>query len=129
MEDFLKKVAFLGLGTAAATREKISKTVEKLIKQGEITASQGKKLAEKLWADAEKTRKEIGRKIDEGIKAGISKAGFVPKKDFELLKQRVELLEKRLASSKLKSTQKKTQKRNIQEARKISRKTHVRSRA
>ena len=97
MEDFLKKVAFLGLGTVAATREKIEEGIEKLIKRGVITAAQGKKLAQKLLADADRTRKEIAKKIDAGVKAGISKAGFVTKKEHDTLKRRTEVLERKFA--------------------------------
>jgi polyhydroxyalkanoate synthesis regulator phasin len=97
MEDFLKKVAFLGLGTAAVTREKVEAGVEKLIKKGEITAAQGKKLAQKLLADVDRTRKDIAKKIDDGVKAGISKAGFVNRKEHDALKRRIEVLERRLA--------------------------------
>lgn len=97
MEDFLKKVAFLGLGTAAATREKIEESVEKLIKKGEITAAQGKKLAQKLLADADRARKDIAKKIDDGVKSGISKAGFVTKKEHESLKRRLVVLERKFA--------------------------------
>ncbi len=97
MEDFLKKIAFLGLGTAAVTREKIEEGVDKLIKKGEITAIQGKKLAQKLLADADRARKDIAKKIDDGVKSGLSRAGFVAKKEHDALKRRVEVLERKFA--------------------------------
>ncbi len=97
MEDFLKKIAFLGLGTAAVTREKIESGIDKLIKRGEITAVQGKKLAQKLLADADRTRKDIAKKIDDGVKAGISKAGFVTRKEHDALRRRMEVLERKFA--------------------------------
>jgi polyhydroxyalkanoate synthesis regulator phasin len=97
MEEFLKKVAFLGLGTAALTKEKIEEGVKKLIKKGEITAAEGKKLAQKLLADADRHRKEIAKRIDEGIKEGMAKAGLASKKDMDVLKRRITYLEKRLA--------------------------------
>lgn len=98
MENFLKRVAFLGLGTVAATKEKIEKGVEAMVKKGEITAAQGKELAKKLWADADRSRKEMARKIDEGVKQGIAKAGFVRTKDMEELKKRIAVLERKLAA-------------------------------
>lgn len=97
MEELLKKIAFLGLGTAALTKEKIEEGIEKLIKKGEITAAEGKKLAQKLLADADRHRKEIAKRIDEGIKQGIAKAGLARMEDVEALKKRVQRLEKRLA--------------------------------
>lgn len=97
MEEFLKKVAFLGLGTAALTKEKIEEGIEKLIKKGEITAAEGKKLAQKLLTDADRHRKEIAKRVDEGIKQGIAKAGLARMEDVETLKKSVQRLEKRLA--------------------------------
>ena len=97
MEELLKKIAFLGLGTAALTKEKIEEGIEKLIKKGEITAAEGKRLAQKLLADADRHRKEIAKRIDEGIKQGMAKAGLASIKDIEALKRRIKYLEKRLA--------------------------------
>lgn len=98
MEEFLKKVAFFGLGAVSATREKIEEGVNKLVKKGELTAAQGKKLARKLWADAERTRKDIAKKVDNGVKEGLARAGVARMKDVEALKQRVAQLERKLAA-------------------------------
>lgn len=97
MEEFLKKVAFLGLGTVSATREKIEEGIERLVKRGEISAAQGKKLAAKLLSDADRTRKEIAKKIDEGVREGLIKAGVARIKDIEALKRRIAQLEKKVA--------------------------------
>lgn len=97
MEEFLKKVAFLGLGTVSATREKIEEGIERLVKRGEISAAQGKKLAAKLLSDADRTRKEIAKKIDEGVREGMIKAGVARIKDIEALKRRIAQLEKKVA--------------------------------
>lgn len=102
MEEFLKKVAFLGLGTVAATREKIEQGIERLVKKGEISAAQGKKVAAKLLADADRTRKEIAKKIDEGVREGMAKAGVARIKDIEALKRRIAQLEKRVAEHEVK---------------------------
>jgi polyhydroxyalkanoate synthesis regulator phasin len=98
MEEFLKKVAFLGLGTVSATREKIEQGIERLVKKGEISAAQGKKVAAKLLSDADRTRKEIAKKIDEGVREGMAKAGVVTTKDIQALKRRIERLERKLAA-------------------------------
>ncbi|MEA3311342.1 MAG: hypothetical protein U9Q76_03890 [candidate division WOR-3 bacterium] len=98
MEEFLKKVAFLGLGTVTATKEKIEQGIERLVKRGEISASQGKKLAAKLLSDADRTRKEIAKKIDEGVREGMIKAGVVRMKEIDALKHRIERLERKLAA-------------------------------
>lgn len=98
IENYLKQVAFLGLGTFSASREKIETGIAKLVKKGELTAAQGKTLTGKLIADAERMRKAISKKIDEGVKAGLAKAGVVRIKDTQALKRRIEQLEKRLAA-------------------------------
>lgn len=97
MEEFLKKVAFLGLGTVTATKEKIEQGIERLVKRGEISAAQGKKLAAKLLSDADRTRKEIAKKIDEGVRESLIKAGVARIKDIEALKRRIAQLEKKVA--------------------------------
>ncbi|TET22599.1 MAG: hypothetical protein E3J71_05625 [Candidatus Stahlbacteria bacterium] len=97
MEEFLKKVAFLGLGTVTATKEKIEEGIGRLIKRGEISAAQGKKLATKLLSEADRTRKELAKKIEEGIKETMAKAGVARMKDIEALNRRIKRLEKKLA--------------------------------
>lgn len=106
MEDFLKKVAFFGLGTAAATKEKIEQGVKKLIERGEVTAAEGKKLAKKWIADADRASKQLGRKIDAGVNRALDKAGVVRKKDVTALERRIAKLEKKLASCEAKTTKK-----------------------
>lgn len=98
MEEFLKKVAFLGLGTVTATKEKIEEGIGRLIKRGEISAAQGKKLATKLLSEADRTRKELAKKIEEGIKETMAKAGVARMKDIEALRRRIERLERKLAA-------------------------------
>lgn len=97
MENFLKRVAFLGLGTATATKEKIEAGVQKLVKKGEITATQGRQLAKNLWADAERHSKEIKKRVNDGIKEGMAKADVARISDVEALKRRIAQLEKKLA--------------------------------
>lgn len=94
IDDFLKKVAFLGLGTATATKEKIEEGVKKLIAKGEITAAQGEKIVKKWLQDADKASKELGKKIDTGVNKALDKAGVVRKKDVDALERRITRLER-----------------------------------
>lgn len=98
IDDFLKKVAFFGLGTATATKEKIEEGVKKLIAKGEITAAQGEKFVRQWLKEADKTSKELGKKIDNGVNKALDKAGVIRKKDMDALERRVAKLEKALAA-------------------------------
>ncbi len=97
MENFFKRLAFMGLGIFSTTREKIKQGVDKMVKQGELTAAQGEKLYKKLVKDIEKTHKEISKRVDAGVKATMSKMGLVKKTEVEKLERRILQLEKKLA--------------------------------
>lgn len=96
MEDALKRFALMGLGTVTMTREKIEDSVQKLVKKGELSAREGKKLAGKLAKDAERARKEIAARVEEGIKQAAGKAGFARKEEVKLLKARITRLENKV---------------------------------
>lgn len=110
MEDFLKKVAFLGLGSITASKEKAEKGVERLVKKGEITAAQGERLLKKWLREADKTSKRLSQKIEEGVDAAMDKAGLVRGKDLAALERRIAKLEKKLAAFEKKTPRKKTAK-------------------
>jgi len=108
-DDYLKYIAFLGLGVFSETREKIETRIEKLVEKGELSAAQGKKLAKRLLDAADRRRIEIKKRVDEGVKSALARAGVARSKEVETLNRRIDALEKRLAAYEVKKGSKKVQ--------------------
>ena len=67
MIDTFKKTLLAGLGAAVVTKEKIQEGLEDLVKQGRISATEAKAMAEKIAEDGrhefDKTSAKLGEKV------------------------------------------------------------------
>lgn len=92
--DLLKNVFSLGLGAAAATKEQIEKTVDSLVKKGDISKEDSKVLI-KQWVE----KGELAQKqLDDSVKAKVNQAlnglNLATKEEVEELERRIVILEK-----------------------------------
>jgi polyhydroxyalkanoate synthesis regulator phasin len=91
MIETFKKTLLAGLGAAAITKEKVMEGLDELVKQGRISASEAKAMAEKI---AEDGRREFDQASDKlGDKVRDLLANFDSK-----LTERIEDLEARVAA-------------------------------
>jgi len=95
MFELLRKAAILGLGAIDLSEKKIKELVNDLVKRGEIKKSEGAKLLDEILKKAEKSRTEIEKKIQEGIRTALQKKDLDAKvksleKKIEQLKKKVE---------------------------------------
>ena len=67
-EQLLKKGLLLGAGIVAHAQDKTEKFVKELIKKGHINKTEGKKLAKKVYVEAEKSRKKITIFVEKDMK-------------------------------------------------------------
>ncbi|NOZ63734.1 MAG: hypothetical protein GXO71_02095 [Caldiserica bacterium] len=95
--DVIKKSFFLSMGIIALTQEKVKGLVNELIEKGEITESQGKKIAEEITKKAQETREVMEKNIEKIVLKIIKKANIVTNKDLKKLEKRVAELEKKIS--------------------------------
>lgn len=91
--DLLKQVFSLGLGTAVATKEQIEKTVEALVKKGEVSKEDSKELINQLVEKGEQAQQDIDDTVNKRVNQALSSLNLVTKDEFNELERRVRLLE------------------------------------
>lgn len=91
----LRKIGLIGIGVISLTQEKIEEFIQEMIKKGEISKEEGKKIVKEMLSEKEKQLKEMEDKINEKVKECIKKSGIATESDINELKKRIEELEKK----------------------------------
>ncbi|MBI4377517.1 MAG: hypothetical protein HY578_00300 [Nitrospinae bacterium] len=98
MFELLRKAVSLGLGAIDLSQKKIEELVGDLVKRGEIKKSEGAKLIDEILKKAEKSRLEIEKSIQKGVRTALQKLDLVQKKDLDAtvrnLEKKIEHLRK-----------------------------------
>ncbi|WP_145149490.1 phasin family protein [Paenibacillus xylanexedens] len=97
MSDLFKKAISLGLGLTVVSKEKIEKTVDDLVKRGELAPGESKALVERLLERGDEEQGQLKRVIQEQVKRVLQEAGVASESDVTSLEQRVAVMEKKLA--------------------------------
>lgn len=96
MVNEMKNILLAGIGAAAETYEKASKTVEDLVKKGKLTVDEGKELSEELKRTVhEKVEKKEEAKplTKEELVSFFKEMNFATKDDLEEINARIAKLE------------------------------------
>lgn len=80
---------FFGIGAISMTREKVEELVSELVKRGEMTRGEGKRLAEELTGAIDRARKEIDRQISKGTKSAAEALNLVTREEMKELERKV----------------------------------------
>lgn len=97
MSDLLKKALSLGIGLTVASKEKVEKVVDDLVKKGEIAPSESKAMVNKLIERGEEERTSIKSMVQEQVKRVLQDLDVPAGSDVASLEQRIAVLEKRVA--------------------------------
>lgn len=98
MKDTITKAVSLGLGIVAAGKEQIEKTVDELVKKGEVSRTESKAFSEELMKKGEEARKHIEDIAGERVQAVLSGLRLATKEDIERIEKRLETLERKINS-------------------------------
>lgn len=96
MKDTITKAVSLGLGIIMAGKEQIEKTVDELVKKGEVSRTESKALAEELMKKGDEARKQIEVIAGERIQAILSGLRLATKDDIERIERRLEAFERKM---------------------------------
>ena len=99
MQDILHKILYAGIGLAALSEQKAQEIVADLEKRGEVSAEEGKKLAQELVEKARQQAQDIRRFVSQEVEKVSSKVKIVSRDDFDALERRVADLEQRCSTS------------------------------
>jgi len=99
MQDILHKILYAGIGLAAMSEQKAQEIVAELQKRGEVSAEDGKKLAQELVDKARQHTQEIRRFVSQEVEKVSGKIKIVSREEFDALERRVAALEKCCSTS------------------------------
>ena len=96
MFDTLEKMMLFGLGAAAMSRDKVSHFLDDMVKRGEVTAEEGRKLYDELMARAETERQNINERVRTQVRDMLTELGVPDRTQVALLEARIAALEHRI---------------------------------
>jgi len=101
MLELFEKAVLIGIGALSLTQKKGEELLTDLKEKYKFSEEEGKAFLEKIQGAAKETRAKITEAAEAEVKKTVERIGLDPKDDYELLKQRVEELEKKLGSQEL----------------------------
>lgn len=95
MKNLLNQFISLGVGAAVYSKEQIEKSVEELVKKGEISKGESGELIERLIEKGSKLREEMDSIIASKVSQTLDQLNLVSKDELRKLERRIEELEQR----------------------------------
>ncbi len=92
----LEKFFYVSLGLTSDLAEKLGSTLDKLVKESKISEIDAKKIKEDFQKSTERYARDIKKKFDELLKKTLESMDFVPQKDLDEVKKRIEALEEKI---------------------------------
>lgn len=96
MRDTLGRALSLGLGLALAGKEQVEKTIEELVRKGEVSRAESKGLVDDLVKRGDELKDQIETATRERVQSVLKEGGMVSREEFARLEQRIEELERKL---------------------------------
>jgi polyhydroxyalkanoate synthesis regulator phasin len=93
MDEYTRKLALLGIGIAALTREKAEEIVNEYVETGDISQDEGKKMVKDLMSSSTKHKTALENKIEEEVRKAAAKLNLASKDDIKRLEKKIAALE------------------------------------
>jgi len=94
MFQFLKKSLFFGLGTVAWATEGVLKTVNGLVKRGEVGQDGTRRVVEKIIEKGREQNDAVMQAMKEQVSHLLGGTGVARQEDIQRLERRLEAIEK-----------------------------------
>ncbi|PTM59996.1 phasin family protein [Desmospora activa] len=98
MKDWMKKGMAAGLGLAVISKERIEKTVQELVKKGEMTPKASRELLDQLIARGEQEQQALEDTIQTQVQKTLHDWNVATQDDIHRLERRIQMLENELAT-------------------------------
>lgn len=98
MIDLLRKGLALGLGLAIMSKEQIEKTVDELVKKGEVSVTESKDLIHELIQKGEEQQEDLNVKIQAQFQKLLRELNVSTQADIDRLEKRIANLENQLGN-------------------------------
>lgn len=98
MFELFEKAVLTGIGALSLTQKKGEELLGELKEKYKFSEEEGKAFLDKIQGVAKETREKITEAAEAEVKKTVERIGLVAKADFDALQQRLEELEKKLAT-------------------------------
>lgn len=95
MKETIGKAISLGLGLAVAGKEQVEKTIEELVKKGEVSKAESRALVDELVLKGEELRQHVEAMARERVHAILGENRLATREDIARIEQRLEALERK----------------------------------
>jgi polyhydroxyalkanoate synthesis regulator phasin len=68
MMDVIKKTLLAGVGAAVITKEKVEAALDEFVKQGKVSSTEAREMAEKIAADGRREFETMSRELNERLR-------------------------------------------------------------
>ena len=93
MIDIIKKTLLAGVGAVVITKEKVETTLNELVKEGKISATEARETAEKIAEQGRQEFETLSRKLGEKVSESIASLDRKAHARIDALEARVAALE------------------------------------
>jgi polyhydroxyalkanoate synthesis regulator phasin len=100
MIDLLKKTALTAIGATVITKERVEAALKDSVERGKLTVEEAKALSQKIIEEGRQEFEENKTKLSQSIEELKNRAPFISLAEFNQLKERVSMLEQKLADCK-----------------------------
>lgn len=113
--DIIKNFIYAGVGLATTTTNKAKDAINDLVEKGKISDTEGKRIMEDFFKATENTKEEFEtrwKKLNENLSSKLDFSSNKTSKEVNVLKSRIEELEKKLNEANAKLNTKKVVKKS-----------------
>ena len=100
MDPILQKIVYASIGAFTITKEKVEELVDELIKRGEVSQEEKSKVIKETMAKIEERSKQAKVWIEDSVNKAAEKMKPKFQKDIEEMQNKINALEKQVASFK-----------------------------
>ncbi|MBN2663861.1 MAG: hypothetical protein JXR68_09450 [Bacteroidales bacterium] len=90
---YINEFLYFSVGFAAKTTDKLTKIVQKLIEQNEMSETEGKIIVEEYAKNVREQIAKFDKKLEDFIACTMNSCAFASKTDIDTLKKRIEKIE------------------------------------
>ena len=96
MKDLINRALNLGIGAALQSKEQIEKTVEDLVRKGEVSRAESSDVINDLFAKGQEVKRSVEAVVNERVQKMAGAQNYATKEQVEAIANRIELLEEKL---------------------------------
>jgi polyhydroxyalkanoate synthesis regulator phasin len=93
MEETLKKVLYTGVGMVSDTIESVRKTVDEMVKKGDVSQEHGKKIVDEFTKKYEHRKDDLESRMRNMVNSALEKLNLPQADEVEKLEKRIKSLE------------------------------------